>query len=84
MMSLRSTTLLTRTQKLADDGTAVHGDAGLDRFNLLTPLLQTKKKARWAMKTYLTCDFTSICGAKGIRTPDLLSASSFRSRRHAA
>jgi hypothetical protein len=36
MMSLRSRTLLTRTQKLTDDESAGHGDAGLDRFNLLT------------------------------------------------
>jgi hypothetical protein len=33
------------------------------------------KKARWATQTHPTCELTSICGAKGIRTPDLLSAS---------
>jgi len=38
-MPLRSKALLTRTQKLTDGGTAGHGDADFDRFNLLAPLL---------------------------------------------
>jgi hypothetical protein len=38
-MPPRNRTLLTRTQKLTYRESAGHGDAGLDRFNLLTPLL---------------------------------------------
>lgn len=37
-MSPRSRTLLARTQKVADNGPAGHGDADLGRFTLLTPL----------------------------------------------
>jgi hypothetical protein len=39
MMPRRARALLTHAQKLADNETAGHGDANLDRFNLLAPLL---------------------------------------------
>jgi hypothetical protein len=45
-MPLHNRTLLTRTQRIIAGGTAGNGDAELYRFNLLSPPLQTKKKAR--------------------------------------
>jgi hypothetical protein len=48
---------------------AGHGDARLNRFNLLTLLLDTKKEARRAMTAYLTCEDAR---SEGFGPPNLL------------
>jgi hypothetical protein len=53
---------LTERQKVGADELVGQGDATLNRFNLLALLLDTKKEARWALITHLTCYFAEPRG----------------------